>query len=63
MDAKYDELHNHEFVRKQGAIALIDCNPGNERLACEVFPARGYDRNGWAFCLILQLSHASQWIG
>jgi Transposase domain (DUF772) len=27
LDAKYDELHNYEYARKQGAVPLIDYNP------------------------------------
>jgi len=49
LDAKYDELHNYEFARKQGAIPLIDYNPRNEKLAREALLERGYDRNGWPF--------------
>jgi len=49
LDAKYDELHNYEFVRKQGAIPLIDYNPRNEKLVREALLQRGYDRNGWPF--------------
>jgi len=47
LDAKYDELDNYEFVRKQGAIPLIDYNPRNEKLVREALLQRGYDRNGW----------------
>jgi hypothetical protein len=49
LDAKYDELHNYEFARKQGAIPLIDYNPRNEKLVREALLQRGYDRNGWPF--------------
>jgi len=49
LDAKYDELHNYEFARKQGAVPLIDYNPRNEELAREALLERGYDRNGWPF--------------
>jgi Transposase DDE domain len=49
LDAKYDELHNYEFARKQGAIPLIDYNPRNEKLVRETLLQRGYDRNGWPF--------------
>ena len=49
LDAKYDEFHNYEFARKQGAIPLIDYNPRNEKLAREALLERGYDRNGWPF--------------
>jgi hypothetical protein len=46
---KYDELHNYEFARNQGAIPLIDYNPRNEKLAREALLERGYDRNGWPY--------------
>jgi len=49
LDAKYDELHNYDFARKQGAIPLIDYNPRNEKLVREALLQRGYDRNGWPF--------------
>jgi hypothetical protein len=49
LDAIYDELHNYEFARKQGAVPLIDCNPRNEKLARKALLERGYDRNGWPF--------------
>lgn len=49
LEAKYDELHNYEFARKQGAVPLIDYNPRNEKLAREALLERGYDRNGWPF--------------
>jgi hypothetical protein len=49
LDAKYDELHNYEFARKQGAIPLIDYNPRNEKLVREALLQRGYDRNGRPF--------------
>jgi len=46
LDAKYDELHNYEFARRQGAVPLIDYNPRNEKLTREALLSRGYDRNG-----------------
>jgi hypothetical protein len=49
LDAKYDELHNYEFARKQGAVPLIDYNPRNEKLVREALLERGYDRNGWPY--------------
>ena len=49
LDAKYDELHNYEFARNQGAVPLIDYNPRNEKLVREALLKRGYDRNGWPF--------------
>jgi hypothetical protein len=49
LDAKYDELHNYEYARRQGAIPLIDYNSRNEKLVCEALLARGYDRNGWPY--------------
>lgn len=49
LDAKYDEFHNYEYARKQGAIPLIDCNPRNEKLAREALLERGYDHNGWPY--------------
>ncbi len=49
LDAKYDELHNYAFARKQGAIPLIDYNPRNEKLVREALLQHGYDRNGWPF--------------
>jgi len=47
LDAKYDELHNYQFARKQGAVPLIDYNPRNEKLTRDALLQRGYDRNGW----------------
>jgi hypothetical protein len=55
LDAKYDELHNYEFARKQGAIPLIDYNPRNEKLVREALLQRGYDRNGWPFASYCKL--------
>ena len=49
LDAKYDELHNYEYARKQGTVPLIDYNPRNEKLAREALIERGYDRNGWPY--------------
>ena len=49
LDAKYDEFRNYEFVRKQGAIPLIDYNPKNEKSAREALLERGYHRNGWPY--------------
>jgi hypothetical protein len=49
LDAKYDELHNYQFARRQGAIPLIDYNPRNEKLVREALLERGFDRNGWPF--------------
>jgi hypothetical protein len=49
LDAKYDELHNYEYVRQQGAVPLIDYNPRNEKLVREALLERGYDRNGWPY--------------
>jgi len=46
LDAKYDELHNYEYARQQGAVPLIDYNPRNEKLVREALLERGYDRNG-----------------
>ncbi len=49
LDAKYDEFHNYEFARKQGAVPLIDYNPRNEKLTRQALLERGYDRNGWPY--------------
>jgi hypothetical protein len=49
LDAKYDELHNYEYARQQGAVPLIDYNPRNEKLVREALLERGYDRNGWPY--------------
>jgi hypothetical protein len=49
LDAKYDELHNYEYARQQGAVPLIDYNPRNEKLVRESLLERGYDRNGWPY--------------
>jgi hypothetical protein len=49
LDAKYDELHNYEYARQQGAVPLIDYNPRNEKLIREALLERGYDRNGWPY--------------
>jgi hypothetical protein len=49
LDAKYDELHNYEYARKQDAVPLIDYNPRNEKLVREALLERGYDRNGWPY--------------
>jgi hypothetical protein len=49
LDAKYDELHNYEYARQQGAVPLIDYNPRNEKLIREALIERGYDRNGWPY--------------
>jgi hypothetical protein len=49
LDAKYDELPNYEYARKNGAIALISYNSRNEDLSREALLKRGYDRNGWPY--------------
>jgi hypothetical protein len=49
LDAKYDEVHNYEYARRQGSVPLIDYNPRNEKLAREALLERGYDRNGWPY--------------
>jgi hypothetical protein len=49
LDAKYDEFHNYEYARQQGAVPLIDYNPRNEKLVREALLERGYDRNGWPY--------------
>ena len=49
LDAKYDELHNYEYARQQGAVPLIDYNPRNEKLVREALLELGYDRNGWPY--------------
>ncbi len=48
-DAKYDELHNYEFVRTLGSIPLIDYNVRNEDVSLDALKLRGYDQNGWPF--------------
>jgi hypothetical protein len=48
-DAKYDELHNYEFVRTLCSIPLIDYNVRNEDVTLDALTLRGYDRNGWPF--------------
>ncbi|MBU4078555.1 transposase [Patescibacteria group bacterium] len=54
-DAKYDELHNYEYARTLGSIALIDYNVRNEDVSLEGLKLRGYDKNGWPFapCRVL----------
>ena len=47
-DAKYDELHNYEYVRATGSIPLIDYNVRNEDVSLDALKLRGYDRNGLA---------------
>jgi hypothetical protein len=49
LDAKYDELANYEYARKNGAIPLISYNVRNENLTREALLERGYDRNGWPY--------------
>jgi hypothetical protein len=49
LDAKYDELHNYEYARNQGAVPLIDYNPRNEKVVRDALLERGYDRNGWPY--------------
>jgi hypothetical protein len=48
-DAKYDELHNYQFSRSNGAIPIIDYNPRNENISATHLKQRGYDRNGWPY--------------
>jgi hypothetical protein len=49
LDAKYDDLANYEYSRKNGAIPLISYNVRNENLTREALLERGYDRNGWPY--------------
>jgi hypothetical protein len=49
LDAKYDELHNYEYARKHGAVALISYNKRNEKLDINALLKRGYDQNGWPY--------------
>jgi len=48
-DGKYDELHNYEFSRANGAIPIIYYNPRNENLTTAALKERGYDQNGWPY--------------
>lgn len=48
-DGKYDELHNYEFSRANGAIPIIDYNPRNENITAAALKERGYDQNGWPY--------------
>lgn len=48
-DAKYDEHHNYEFSRSNGAIPIIDYNPRSEKLTAAALKERGYDQNGWPY--------------
>jgi hypothetical protein len=48
-DAKYDEHHNYEFSRSNGAIPIIGYNPRNENITAADLKQRGYDRNGWPY--------------
>ncbi|NLT68452.1 MAG: transposase [Acidobacteria bacterium] len=49
LDAKYDELPNYEYARKNGAVALISYNTRNENITHDALIERGYDRNGWPY--------------
>jgi hypothetical protein len=48
-DGKYDELHNYEFSRANGAIPIIYYNPRNENLTTAALKERGYDQYGWPY--------------
>jgi hypothetical protein len=50
-DAKYDELNNFDYIRKSGAIPIIDYNHRSEKLSKDDLKKRGYDENGWPFAL------------
>jgi len=54
-DAKYDETHNYQFARSQGAIPMIDYNPRSENLSPQALKTRGYNQQGrpYAPCGIL----------
>jgi len=48
-DAKYDIIHNYDYIRQTGSIPVIDYNPRNEKLRGEDLVARGYDQKGVPF--------------
>ena len=48
-DAKYDIIHNYEYIREKGSIPVIDYNRRNEDLSKTAMISRGYDQNGWPF--------------
>lgn len=48
-DAKYDIIHNYEYIREKGSIPVIDYNRRNEDLSKTAMLSRGYDQNGWPF--------------
>jgi len=48
-DAKYDIIHNYEYIREKGSVPIIDYNRRNEDLSKTAMLSRGYDQNGWPF--------------
>jgi hypothetical protein len=48
-DSKYDIIDNYDYIRKQGAIPIIDYNPRNEKLSKDDLLERGYDQQGTPF--------------
>ncbi len=48
-DSKYDILNNYDYIRKQGAIPIIDYNKRNEKLSRDDLLKRGYDQQGTPF--------------
>lgn len=48
-DSKYDTISNYDYIRKHGAIPIIDYNRRNEKLSKDDLLKRGYDPQGTPF--------------